>query len=392
MKKHFWITNLALACVFSPLASAEPLLTHVDVFNSGTDGYYLFRIPAIETTPDGSLLAFAEARKYGVHDPGYGDQDIDLVYKRSTDGGKTWSSMKILEDPGKLWSAANAATVVDRQTGRVGVLYLRSKPHRSTETARPQTDDMQTIARWSEDNGQTWSKPVDLTNVARDMEDDKWGSSVIGPGGAIQTKSGRLIAPAFLTPAQRVFSVYSDDHGATWQRSSIVPGGKGANESQLVELADGTILMDSRHAGGSHRWTAISSDGGKTWSESRQSIRWAPVACAIERFSLESAGDDKNCIIWTGPRGPDPGDKFTHDRSNLVMRVSYDEAKTFPVERLMYKGFAGYSDLTILKDKTAGVFWERDGEKYLTFTRLNREFFQGETEAELKSPLLPQEK
>ena len=78
--------------------------------------------------------------------------------------------MEIIEDPGELWSAANPATVSDRDTGKVWVLYLRSRPGRSTITSRPGTDDMQTIARWSGDNGVTWSQPLDLTSVARDMK------------------------------------------------------------------------------------------------------------------------------------------------------------------------------------------------------------------------------
>jgi len=95
------------------------------------------RIPAIETAPDGSLLAFAEARKYTLDDPGFGKQDIDLVLRRSTDQGQTWSPMRVIEDPGELWSAANPTTVVDRQTGQVWVFYLRCKPARNTDTARP---------------------------------------------------------------------------------------------------------------------------------------------------------------------------------------------------------------------------------------------------------------
>src|SRR5512139_1855586 len=132
---------LVIVCAKS--AAADPLLAHTDVFTSGKDGYHTYRIPAIESAPDGSLLAFAEARKYGMDDPGFGKQDIDLVLKRSTNNGVTWSDMTVLENPGELWSAANAATLVDRTNGRVWVFYLRSRPGRSTETSRPGTDDMQ---------------------------------------------------------------------------------------------------------------------------------------------------------------------------------------------------------------------------------------------------------
>ena len=108
---------LALAISVTACAGAEPLLTHTDVFLSGKDGYHTYRIPALEAAPDGSLIAFAEARKYNAADPGFGRQDIDLVFKRSTNNGATWSPMTVLEDPGELWSAANPATVVDRTSG-----------------------------------------------------------------------------------------------------------------------------------------------------------------------------------------------------------------------------------------------------------------------------------
>ena len=89
--------------------SAEPILTHVDVFAAGEEGYHGYRIPAIEATPDGSLIAFAEARKHNLADPGMHDNDIDLVYKRSTDRGKTWSQLTILDDPGDRWSACRCS-------------------------------------------------------------------------------------------------------------------------------------------------------------------------------------------------------------------------------------------------------------------------------------------
>ena len=359
------------AMLASSVAWAQPALTHVDVYVSGTQGYHSFRIPAIETAPDGSLLAFAEARKYSLDDPGFGKQDIDLVLRRSTEGGKTWSPMKVIEDPGELWSAANPATVVDRQTGRVWLLYLRCKPARNTETARPGTDDNQILARSSDDNGVTWSEPTDLTKVSRAMDDRQWGSSVVGPGGAIQDRRGRLIAPVWRYKPFGVFAIYSEDRGRTWQRSPLVPGGKGGDECQLVELADGRILMDIRQETGPHRWMAESSDGGKTWSEPRPGLTVSPVACAIERYTLKAAGDDRDRILWTGPKGP--------GRMNLVVRMSYDEGRTFPVERPIWDGHAAYSDLTIFKDKTVGVLWERgveQGYQFISFTRLDREFLE----------------
>ena len=365
--KRRWTASVLLLVAVPGLSRGEPLLEQVDVFTSGADGYNTFRIPAIETAPDGSLIALAEGRKLNSADPGFHGNDIDLVCKRSIDGGKTWSAMTIIEDPGELWSAANAATVVDRANGRVWILYARCRPGRSTVTSRPGTDDLQTLARYSDDNGVTWSEPIDLTKVARDFADKKWRASIIGPGGAIQAKTGRLIAPVWKAP-YNVFAIYSDDHGNSWQRGQFVPGGERGDENQVVELADGRILMDSRQTGGPQRFRAASSDGGVTFAEPTPGEKVSPVACAIERFTLKSAGDDRNRIIWTGPTGP--------GRKNLVVRASYDEGQTFPHQRMISEEAAAYSDLTILKDKTVGVLWERGGYKFITFTRFNLQWLE----------------
>jgi len=366
--KRCWILAAALAAVVAASVSADKPLSHVEVFVSGTDGYAGYRIPAIETARDGTLLAFAEARKYTLGDPGAKGNEIDLVLKRSTDGGATWSAMKVIEHSGELWSSANPSTVVDRSNGRVWVFYLRCKPGRGTNEARPGTEDAANLARYSDDNGETWSSPVDLTTVARDMADSQWRISVPGPGGAIQDRRGRLIVPMWRFAPWGAFAMFSEDHGRTWQRGAQVPGLQGGDEDQLVELADGRILLDIRQQKGANRWVATSSDGGRTWSGPRTGQPVTPVCCAIERYTLQSAGDDRDRILWTGPLGP--------GRNKLVGRISYDEGRTFPRERLITEEPAAYSDLTVLGDKSAGVLWERGNYRSITFTRLTREFLE----------------
>ena len=356
------------SCVVAAAALAQQPLKHVDVFVSGQDGYAGYRIPAIETTPDGSLLAFAEARKYNLADPGGKGQEIDLVLKRSTDGGATWSAMKLIEHSGAYWSSANPATVVDRQNGRVWVFYLRCQPGRGTDEARPGTDDVANLARYSDDHGVTWSEPIDQTNVARDMADTQWRISVPGPGGAIQDRQGRLIVPMWRFAPWSAFAIFSEDHGRTWQRGAQVPGKQGGDEDQLVELAHGQILLDIRQHGGPHRWMTLSSDRGRTWTEPRPGQPVTPVCCAIERYTLKSVGDDRDRLLWTGPLGP--------GRNKLVVRTSYDEGQTFAHERLIADEPAAYSDLSVLKDKSVGVLWERGDYRFITFTRLTREFLE----------------
>ncbi len=366
--KHCFSLVLLTWCVLIGTALGQSALRHVDVYTSGTDGYRGYRIPAIETAPDGTLLAFAEARKYNLSDPGGKGQEIDLVLKRSTDGGATWSPMEVIEHSGDYWSSSNPATVVDRRHGRVWVFYLRCKPGRSTNAARPGTDDVANLARYSDDNGMTWSDSIDQTSVARDMADKQWRISVPGPGGSIQTRSGRLLVPMWKFAPWRDFAIYSDDYGKTWRRGATVPGKQGGDEDQLMELANGDILLDMRQQSGPHRWMATSSDGGQNWSEPHPGMALTRVCCAIERLTLESAGDDHNRIIWTGPKGP--------GRANLVARISYDEGRTFSNERPIANQPAAYSDLAILKDKSVGVLWERGNYRFITFTRLTLSYLE----------------
>lgn len=351
-------------------ADVVPPLQQTDVFVSGQGGYFAYRIPALEAAPDGTVLAFAEGRKNNLGDPGYEGNDIDLVVRRSTDAGATWLPMTIIEDPGEKWSAGNPATLVDRDTGRVWLFYLRCKPGRNTETARPGTDDSQILARTSSDNGLTWSAPLDLTAVSRDMADPKWRCSVVGPGGGIQARDGRLVIPVWRFEPWGDFAMFSEDHGVTWHRGALAPGLVG-DECQLVELADGRLLLDVRQQTGPKRSIVTSSDGGRTWSAARPGEAVTPVCCAIERFTLESRGEDRNRLVWTGPKGP--------GRTNLVVRVSYDEGQTFGKERLLAAGPAAYSDLAILKDRTVGVLWERGAERgyqFITFARFDREWLE----------------
>lgn len=366
--KGFWLILVAGSAAAAAMQAGAASPKHVNVFVSGENGYAGYRIPALETAADGTLLALAEARKYNLSDPGGKGQEIDLVLKRSTDGGATWSPMQRIEHAGPMWSSANPATVVDRSTGRIWLFYLRCKPGRNTYAARPGTDDVANLARTSDDHGRTWSEPMDLTGVARDMEDRQWRISVPGPGGAIQTRTGRLIVPMWRYAPWKAFVLLSDDHGRTWRRGAHVPGEEGTDENQVVELADGRILFDMRQQRGPHRWMATSSDGGETWSRPRPGEEVTPVCCAIERYTLASVGDDRNRILWTGPKGP--------GRKRLVVRTSYDEGRSFTNERLIADEPAAYSDMSRLPDQAMGVLWERGGYRSITFTRLDRRFLE----------------
>lgn len=216
---------------------------------------------------------------------------------------------------------------------------------------------------------------MDLTAIARDMNDKDWRASVPGPGGPIQTKDGRLLVPMWRTPFA-TFTIFSDDHGKTWQRGKLVPGNQGGDECQLVPLADGSVLMDIRQETGPHRWFAERRDRGESWLAPRPGVVVTPVACAIERITSGKAGGEGDRIAWTGPR--------SGERKQLVLRTSLDQGKTFPNERLISGGYAAYSDMAILKDSSLGILWERGvdkGYQFITFTRLSRKWLDSDSVA-----------
>ncbi len=353
----------AVLAILAAAAAAEPPST--DVFVSGRNGYHTFRIPSVTATEGGTLVAAAEGRRENRGDPGSGD--INLVYKRSEDGGRSWSELKVLDDPGDGWAASNPTGVFDRSRDRLWLFYNRWMPDRGTREAQPGTRHNQAWARYSDDGGKTWSDPIDLTAVARDV--DAWGAMFFGPGSGVQADSGRLVVPAARKPGDasldkmRAYVIYSDDHGKTWERGSLV--GAPTNENQVTELPDGRLLMDARQNSGDHRYVATSGDEGETWSDPMAGLTVTPVATAIQRF--DPAGEAGPWWLWTGPKGP--------GRKTLVLRVSDDGAKRFSEARVLSTDRAAYSDMARLGGGAVGVLWERGVDRqyqFITFTRLGK--------------------
>ena len=333
-----WFVALTASCV-----AAEA------VFRAGTEGHHTYRIPALVRVGERTLLALAEGRRDNMNDPGGGH--INLVYKISPDGGKTWSALRFLDRSREGWAASNPTAVVDRRRGRVFVFFNRWKPGRGSATSRIGQRDNQVWMRYSDDGGRHWSEPVDLTAAVRAI--DRWSSVVCGPGSGIQLSSGRLLVPVY---GQRprthsvwraAFAVFSDDGGKTWHRGKWVD--VNCNENQMVELDDGRVLVDARQEGGTtHRWVAESHDAGGSWREPRAGISVTPVCTSLVRYRPEGAAG--SWYVWSGPRGP--------GRMDLVLRISTDQCRSFGRELLIGPGPAAYSNLAVLQDGCVAVLWE----------------------------------
>ncbi len=354
--------TLITALLLAPLAAlhaetvspSEPAKTNV--FVAGQDGVSTYRIPAMIISPSGALLVFCEARKKVITDA----SPTDMVLKRSLDGGRTWLPLQVLvrgEGPDALM---NPVALTDRTTGTVFLLCRKTN-------LRTHGAHHRHLLLSSRDNGQTWSAPADIGGKIGAYDE----TFVPGPGCGIQTKSGRLVIPGYTCPEKldaknetgfRSRVIYSDDGGKNWRMGK--PVDNHTNESQVVELADGRLMLNMRQGTGqSCRAVAISKDGGESWG----SITWDRVLneCPCQASILRHSSVDKDgrsLILFANP--DNAGALFgAVERTKMTVRISYDEAQTWPVKKLIHVGPSSYSGLVRFPNGDAGVIFE-GGEKH----------------------------
>jgi sialidase-1 len=350
-------------------AAAEP--EKVDVFVSG-DGYPVYRIPSVVCTPKGTLLAFCEGRT------GNDQSATDMVLKRSLDGGKTWLPMQVLVHAAPE-AAMDPTAVIDQTTGEIVLVYDRwpeiPEGEELGEHKRASGLGRDSITTWimtSKDEGVNWSTPIDITAMTKQAD---WTETGHGPGLGIQTRSGRLVIPCFETRpvggkwgTSWNFIIYSDDHGKTWQMSDNEVG-PNVNESQVVELTDGSLWLNMRtHNRKDSRAGATSEDGGKTWSDLYDLPELPDAGCqaSLLRYTWPDRNGGKSRILYS--KGSTP------DRRVGTIRVSYDEAKTWPVAKVVCEDYFGYSCLTAMPDGTIGCLFETANCSKITFTKFSLEW------------------
>jgi len=314
----------------------------VDVFTAGEGGYHSYRIPALVQTKRGTLLAFAEGRRENRRDWG----DIDVLVRRSRDGGRTWSAATVVADFGKD-TIGNPAPVVDRRTGTVWLL-LTNNPGDVPEKSIVAGLTGATRTVWvthSKDDGLTWAPAVEITAA---VKEPGWSWYATGPVNGIQTKSGRLVIPCDHDrgDATRRYShvVYSDDGGATWRLGGSA--GPEANESTVAELEDGSLLLNMRsYRGRNRRMVGRSRDGGLTWSEPEEDAALVEPVCqgSLLRFG--------RLLLFANPAST--------KRENLTVRASRDGGRTWFWSAVIHAGPAAYSNLVALNRRTAGILYER---------------------------------
>lgn len=355
----------------------------------GKDGYVTYRIPAITKTKKGTLLAFCEARKYTGND----SDQIDLLVRRSTDNGNTFSPPQLIATQ-EDWVCGNPAPVVDQSTGSIWLPFCKN--HRDgneimiTKGTAPRT----VWITVSHDDGISWDNPTEITEQ---VKKPNWSWYATGPGHGIQLSSGRLLIPCNHIEAKHYehkdpshsHVIFSDNGGNSWNIGGSVD--IGTDECTAVETSDGYVCLNCRNdniltdiQGGPYRGIAWSIDGGETFQPTIRHSALPDSICQASIFSIPS-DDGRQRILFTNPSGRT---KFNgqfkmglhHDsgeRSALTVRLSYDGCRNWPLSRIIHSGPAAYSDLCVANDGMICCLFEGGGSspyESISLARFNLEW------------------
>jgi sialidase-1 len=398
------LASAVLLLVASAAACAEePTVHKTDLFQAETDGYALYRIPGLVVTAKGTVLVYCEARQDSPRDWGH----IDLVYRRSEDGGKSFSPAKpLVQLDAAKWNLQRNPAAIAQKLGKEGSLTFNNP---LMIAARDGTVHLLFCVEYqrlfycrTSDDGQSFGQPVEITAALDKLRDQyDWKAMAVGPGHGIELANKRLIVPVWISRAtgggahrpSAITTIYSDDAGKSWHAGEIIAGETdplvNPSEHVAVELPDGRVMVNIRSESAANRRAyAISPDGATAWSKPEFDDALLEPICMASLVRLP-LGRGKTGLLFSNPYNLDATDPTRkvpgrgRDRKNLSLQLSRDDGRTWPVRETLEPGVSGYSDLAILPDGTILCFYERGGSaknaplRYLTLARLSRDWLGG---------------
>lgn len=356
-----------------------------DIRRSGQDAVNTYRIPGIASDTHGVLHAVFDNR---YDNSGDLPANVDVGYMRSTDGGASWSPMKAIMDfdasvAGSSGNGVGDPCILhDPVTDTIWVAALWSfgnHAYNGSGAGTAITQSGQYVLTKSTDGGTTWSAPINITTEVKD--DINWHLVFQGPGHGFAMRNGTLVFPSQYRDASgtvRSCSVFSSDHGATWDFGSAVPtSSPQTNENTACELDDGRLLFSMRTPSGSNgqrAWTRYTPGGTNpmkdgTWGTLFRLSSVPDPVCqgSVIQWASKLAGQPRELILFGNPAS-------TSTRTNFTLRVSADAGASWPISRQLYAGSSAYSSICILPDRSIGVLFEKDDYSLITFARLEEDW------------------
>lgn len=352
MRKSVQFLLLFLMCISASWTWASDAPERTVLFNMGDYDSQYWRIPALVTAADNSLVAVVDKRGSSLGDL---PNTISIMSRRSTDNGKNWSEPVVVAQGGNGKTYGDPAVVLDKKTGNLICMFVGDQ---GLWNATPYNRQGIYVSK-STDNGVSWSEPVAITDQVY-ANHSSWYAGFAGSGHGLCLKDGRLMFVLAIraTSATRVplhnYAIYSDDGGDNWTLSTNAATTAG-DEAKVVELENGDILMSIRNPSKGNRIFCKSTDRGQTWGKAYFETELKDPACNGDiirySYSTDEGSEGKSRLLHSLPES-------TTTRENVTIYLSEDDGETWPIKKRLVDGYSAYSSLTVLSDGTIGALVE----------------------------------
>lgn len=344
------------------------------------DGVHTYRIPALGTSPKGTLLCVYDMRRRMGRDL---QEDIDIGLSRSTDGGQSWEAVRVIMDMGEFGGlpqeqngCSDPGLIIDQQTGEIFcfAVWMNGKPgkHQWVDDGSEAGFEIGKAAQFmmvrSKDDGLTWTKPENLT---RKLKQESWWLLAPSPQQGIQLADGTLVMPVQGRTGREPLATFatlmiSRDHGETWTVGQ--PGYSGGNECQAALLGDNSIMLNIRNDHERFRAVVVTKDLGQTWEPhrtSRNTLIEPNCNGSLLRMNYQQNGQEKHVLLFANPH-------TQKGRTHHTIQVSSDDGQTWPSSHqlLLDEGpGAGYPSLTRIDADHVGIVYE-GSQSHLVFEKI----------------------